>query len=382
MSLWAHLAELRTRLFRVMLAVLILGTLSLIFSRELYRWLMLPVLSALPPSSPSLIYTSAIEELNVLMKLGLYTGIFVSTPVILWQIWAFVSPGLLERERRFAGPFILFGTLAFIAGASFCYSIVLPRMFHFLLQREEIVDAQLQLSADQSIEQDLLRILRSGTPHTGAQLAAELARGAPAHARLNTHTLELELDALGRLLDALAAKSTPSRVTDAAATRTAALHALVRGDLQSSRELSEQALSAALPDDGAIVTAARDIWAAQLRLIAKSEAVARSDWTRPMLSMSEQLSLVLVLLLAFGIIFELPLVMLVLSRTGLVNSKFFFKYQRHAIVVCVIAAAILTPTGDVVNLSLMAVPMLLCYEIGVLLVWLAERPDRASQKAP
>jgi sec-independent protein translocase protein TatC len=89
--------------------------------------------------------------------------------------------------------------------------------------------------------------------------------------------------------------------------------------------------------------------------------------------MSEQLTLVLVLELAFGVIFELPLVMAVLGMVGLVSSKFLFKYQRHAFVVCLLLAAVITPTGDAVNLALMAGPMLLCYELGVLLVWLVER---------
>jgi sec-independent protein translocase protein TatC len=92
-----------------------------------------------------------------------------------------------------------------------------------------------------------------------------------------------------------------------------------------------------------------------------------------MLTMHEQLSLVLLLILAFGIIFELPLVMALLGVVGVVQSRWLFKYQRHAFVVCLIAAALITPTGDVVNLSLMAGPMLLCYELGVLLVWLVER---------
>ena len=98
-----------------------------------------------------------------------------------------------------------------------------------------------------------------------------------------------------------------------------------------------------------------------------------NTWTRPMLSMSEQLTLVLILILAFGLIFELPLVMAVLSLVGLVKSSFLFKYQRHAFVVCLIVAAVITPTGDAVNLSLMAGPMLACYELGVLLVWIIEK---------
>jgi sec-independent protein translocase protein TatC len=98
-----------------------------------------------------------------------------------------------------------------------------------------------------------------------------------------------------------------------------------------------------------------------------------------MLSMSEQLTLVLVLELAFGVIFELPLVMAVLGLVGLVSSSFLFKYQRHAFVLCLIVAAIITPTGDAVNLALMAGPMLLCYELGVVLVWLVEK-RRAKQQ--
>jgi sec-independent protein translocase protein TatC len=92
-----------------------------------------------------------------------------------------------------------------------------------------------------------------------------------------------------------------------------------------------------------------------------------------MLTMREQLSLVLLLELAFGVIFELPLVMALLALVGLVKASFLIKYQRHAIVVCLIAAAVITPTGDAVNLALMTVPMLLCYELGVLAAWLIEK---------
>ena len=98
-----------------------------------------------------------------------------------------------------------------------------------------------------------------------------------------------------------------------------------------------------------------------------------------MLTMDEQLSLVLLLLLSFGIIFELPLVMALLGVVGIVKASFLIKYQRHAFVVCLILAAVLTPTGDVVNLSLMAGPMLLCYEMGVFAVWLIERRRARSE---
>jgi sec-independent protein translocase protein TatC len=106
------------------------------------------VLLSLPPDASSLVYTSAIEEINVLMKIGLYAGVFLSTPVLLWQIWGFVAPGLYENERKLAAPFIVFGTLAFLAGALFCYFVLLPQMFTFLLQKEDTAAITRRLGSD------------------------------------------------------------------------------------------------------------------------------------------------------------------------------------------------------------------------------------------
>jgi len=87
----------------------------------------------------------------------------------------------------------------------------------------------------------------------------------------------------------------------------------------------------------------------------------------PMLSLSQQLSLVLAMMLGFGVIFEVPIIIAFLSMVGLVDSRFLAKYRRHAIVVNVTLAAIITPTGDPFNLALLAVPMILFYEIGIIL---------------
>jgi len=111
MSLSEHLGELRSRLLRVVISVLVLGAGSLVFAKTLYGLLMRPVLLSLPPEASALVYTSAIEEINVYMKVGLYGGVFLTTPVILYQLWGFVSPGLYEKERKLASPFIVFGTL-------------------------------------------------------------------------------------------------------------------------------------------------------------------------------------------------------------------------------------------------------------------------------
>ncbi len=390
MSLMEHLGELRKRLLRVTVAVLILGTGSLIFAREVYGLLMRPVLLALPPDAASLVYTSAIEEINVLMKIGLYAGIFLSTPVLLWQIWGFVSPGLYEAERKLAAPFIIFGTLAFLAGATFCYLVLLPQMFTFLLQKEDSTAISARRASAKLHEEDAVRYLRLGDfERAGAWSRSALGElNAPGEGQTEsgafgvtlipkaTVDVQVRLDGLGRLIDAMAvAQGSSASPTLIAATdkRGEAIKAWAERDFNAATARLDEAaqlLMGVVPERSGEVAA---VWELE-KLLGVAQARTESlNWTKPMLSMNEQLTLVLVLELAFGVIFELPLVMAVLGLTGLVTSKFLFKYQRHAFVLCLIVAAVITPTGDAVNLALMAGPMLLCYELGVVLVWLVEK---------
>lgn len=96
-------------------------------------------------------------------------------------------------------------------------------------------------------------------------------------------------------------------------------------------------------------------------------AFAEDATLAPMLSLSEQLSLVLAMLLGFGVVFEVPVVIAFLAMIGLVDHKMLAKYRRFAVIVNVIGAAIITPTGDPLNLAMMAVPMIVFYEIGILM---------------
>ncbi len=96
-------------------------------------------------------------------------------------------------------------------------------------------------------------------------------------------------------------------------------------------------------------------------------AIASDASMVPMLSISEQLGLVMAMLLGFGVVFEVPVIIAFLAMVGLVSAEFLAKYRRHAIVVNTLIAAIITPTGDPLNLALMAVPMCLFYEVGIVL---------------
>lgn len=227
-SFWDHLTELRTRLVRALIGVAVGMALVGGFSERLYRFLMLPVLDALPPDQRALHYTSSLEPFFVYFKVAGYGGVFAAAPIVLYQVWQFIAPGLYKKEKRIVVPFLFFGTLLFYSGAAFCYLLVMPYAFPAMF------------------------------------------------------------------------------------------------------------------------------------------AIAGADML-PILTMTEQLSIVLAMLLGFGIVFEMPVIIAFLSMAGLVQAKTLAKYRRHAVIVNVALAAIITPTGDPLNLALMAVPMVLFYEIGILL---------------
>lgn len=387
MSLFEHLEELRSRLFRVVIVALILGGVSLAFAKPIFGILMKPVLDALPADNRALVYTSGIEEINVLMKVGLYAGIFLTTPVILWQIWGFVSPGLYDNEKKLAAPFVILGTLAFVAGALFCYFALLPTMFQFLLREGDTAALEQRLDTGKLEEADALRYLSLGelekagqvAKKSGAALAAE-GDGQADGQQVVVPQLSVELlariDGMGRLMDAARAglpNSARPILMQVLDKRVAAVAAYGKADFAKAAQNLEDAaslLSGVSPQNASDFA---ELWKLEKDLATGKSRYEAQSWTKPMLTMKEQLSLVLILELAFGIIFELPLVMALLGLVGLVKSSFLMKYQRHAFVFCLIAAAVITPTGDAVNLALMAGPMLLCFELGVIAVWMIEK---------
>jgi sec-independent protein translocase protein TatC len=155
-------------------------------------------------------------------------AIFMAMPVILWQVWAFVAPGLHKHERRFAGPFVIFGSLLFLAGGAFALLVVIPFALQFLLN----------FGKEQGIQ--------------------------------------------------------------------------------------------------------------------------------PMISVSSHVDFIIKFTLAFGAVFELPLILTMLSKMGIVTPKFLAKNRKYAVLINFIIAAVLTPTPDIFNQSLMAGPLCLLYEIGII----------------
>lgn len=127
-----HLEELRWRLIKCLIAVAVGFGVSYAFVQPIFNFFVSPLVEAMPPGS-RLIYTSLPEAFITNLKLAFFAGLILSLPVIFYQLWKFVMPGLYERERRYVIPFVLVATVFFILGVSFAFFVVFPFGFRFFL---------------------------------------------------------------------------------------------------------------------------------------------------------------------------------------------------------------------------------------------------------
>ncbi len=245
MSFREHLVELRSRVLKASLGVMVAFFVAWAFHVELYAWLSAPVRNALADNNLYAIKALQItESIEVYMKLSLAGGIFLASPWVFYHLWAFVAPGLIDKEKRLMVPVLTGSVACFVLGAAFCYLVVLPFMTDFLVK--------------------------------------------------------LTVEAPGMTLEPTLAST-----------------------------------------------------------------VAFST----------------VMLLAFGAVFELPLFMYVLAVMGLVTPAGLLKFYRYWIVIAFILGAVLTPTPDPINQSLMSLPLVLLYGVGIGVAWLAQRdPNRKMSR--
>jgi sec-independent protein translocase protein TatC len=133
MSFLDHLEELRKRLIVSIIAVGVGFLVCWNYAEKIFAWIQYPLTQYLPPGD-KLAYTRLTAPFFLYMKVAFFAGLFVASPVILLQIWMFISPGLYKRERRYALPFIISGTLFFIAGGYFGYRYILPGTCKFFVE--------------------------------------------------------------------------------------------------------------------------------------------------------------------------------------------------------------------------------------------------------
>jgi len=236
----SHLEELRERIIRIIKCAITVGigfVISYIFAEELFRILVSPLTDNLPEGN-GLIFTNLPEMFFAYLKTAFIAGVLLASPVIFYQIWKFVAPGLYQNEKRYIVPFVLSSTILFVGGGLFGYLIVFPFGFKFLLGY-----------ANEYIQ--------------------------------------------------------------------------------------------ALP------------------------------------SVKEYFSFSSKLLLAFGIVFELPVLIFFLSRIGLVTVPFLTKNRKYAILLTFVMGSILTPP-DPLTQCMMAGPLILLYEIGIIIARIASKKREAE----
>ena len=240
MTLLDHLNELRIRLVRALIAMALGFFVCYSFAGELFEALMSPLVKVMPKES-KLIFTALPEAFFVYMQVAFVAGLFLVSPYLFYQLWAFVAPGLYEEEKKGAIPMAFVSAFFFLSGATFCFLVVFPYAFEFFMgfTTEHII---------------------------------------------------------------------------------------------------------------------------------------------PMPSLSEYLGFALKMLLAFGLIFEMPLFAFFLARMGLVTADMMRKFRKYAILAIFIVAAILTPP-DVFSQLLMATPMLILYELSIYVAVIFGRKPEPEEDA-
>ncbi len=243
MGFLEHLGELRRRLIISIIAVVAAFAVSWIFVEEIFLFLQQPLIIAAPQEHMAALHQADMAEVFfTALKAALLAAVFLASPVILFQIWKFIAPGLYPNEKKAVLPFMFMGTVCFFVGAAFCYYMVIPLGYGFLFDFSE-------------------------------------------------------------------------------------------------------------------------------------------SFADPVLMIQDYFALTTKLLLAFGIVFELPVATYFLSAIGLVTHRMLIKQWRIAVVVAFILAAILTPP-DVITQALLAGPMILLYAISIGIAYLqTTRREREREAA-
>jgi sec-independent protein translocase protein TatC len=241
MSFLEHLEELRSRILRALAGVGVAFVLSLTFCNELWRIVSAPAVGALKSlgykgfngGDPALMQIAPMDYFNIVwVKLPILTAIFIASPWILYQVWAFIAPGLYKRERRWAAPFVICSAGLFIMGGLFGYFVAFRYGLTFLL------------------------------------------------------------------------------------------------------------------------------------------GLGRGNYVMPMVSMTEYFDLFVDVILGIGLVFEMPVLIFFLTLLHIASPRFLIKHSRYAILGITILAAVVTPTPDIFNMMLFAVPMCALFYLGILASYL------------
>lgn len=128
----SHLKELRDRLLVCVIGLAIAFIITYYFKEKIFYILMQPFIKVMPAKS-AFIFTGVTEAFITYFKISIVMALFLAAPVILYEFWMFVAPGLYEKEKKYVYPFIVFGSICFLLGAVFCYFLVMPITYRFFV---------------------------------------------------------------------------------------------------------------------------------------------------------------------------------------------------------------------------------------------------------
>jgi sec-independent protein translocase protein TatC len=154
MSFLEHLEELRKRLLRSVVAVAVAFALSLTYARQILDFFLAPIRPFLGDQKP--VFLELAEPFLLYMKVSFLAALFLASPFVLYQVWAFIRPGLYPRERHYALPFVIFATVFFLAGGAFGYYVGFPVACRFLLGVAEGFTPALRVSSLFSFESKMV----------------------------------------------------------------------------------------------------------------------------------------------------------------------------------------------------------------------------------
>ena len=242
MSLLQHIEELRRRLIYCVGAVAVCFGVGWYYSGPIFERMSVPIKEALKRNGwdPQLTYLNPTDPFNTYLKIGLIGGIFIASPIILYQVWMFISPGLYRHEKRFILPFLFLSVGLFVGGGVFGFKIVYPVALDFLIKQGSAF--------------------------------------------------------------------------------------------------------------------------------------------KPVITITEYTNLFLTIILGLALIFELPIVLGFAAMMGVVTAKFLFKHIRGAVFLCFVVAAVLTPTTDIMNMTIYAAPMILLYVLSIGIAWFVHPSQRRKRK--
>lgn len=170
MSFWDHINELRKRLLRSVLAILIGFSIAYWFHKEIFRILRIPFDTAylsVYNVAPKLISISMLEGFMVYLKMSILVGVFIASPVVFYQLWKFIAPGLRDHEKKHVVPFVILATIFFVGGALFGYFLVFPKGFEYFLMVTKGENIEPMIQMDQYYKLAAWMLIGFGTSFEG-----------------------------------------------------------------------------------------------------------------------------------------------------------------------------------------------------------------------